>query len=82
MIIDAIGSALLAAMTWLVSLLPTGELLDGLDDFGGIWIGYAQWNTWLPLSELLVCIVGIVGVQLMLYGYLALRAVRGWLPIG
>lgn len=78
MITDAIAGAVLGALSWLVSLLPTSTI--DLDGFGGIWVGYAQWNTWLPLTELLACIVAFVGLQLILYGYLALRAARSWLP--
>jgi hypothetical protein len=78
MITDAIAAAVLGALSWLVGLLPEGTI--DMDGFGGIWIGYAQWNTWLPLTELLACIVAYVGLQVILYGYLALRAARSWLP--
>lgn len=79
MITDALLGVLLTAMGFVVGLLPEADPLD-LDGFSGIWVGYAQWNTWLPLTELLACVVGYLGVQLTLYGYLALRAARGWLP--
>lgn len=78
MIIDAIGGALIGAVTWLVSLLPTGSIM--LDEFSGIWYGYAQLNTWLPLTEVLACIVAYIGLQATIYGYLVIRAVRNWLP--
>jgi hypothetical protein len=78
MIVDAIAGGLLAAMTWLVSLLPTGTL--ELEGFSGIWLGYAQFNGWLPLTELLACAALMISLQLILYGYLAFKAVRSWLP--
>lgn len=79
MITDAILGALLAGMGFVVDLLPEAGTLD-LDGFSGIWVGYGQWNTWLPLTELLACVVAYLGLQLVMYGYLAIRAARGWLP--
>lgn len=79
MITDAIAGALLAAMSWLVSLLPTGAPL-GLTSASGMWLGYAQFNTFLPLTELLAGIGVFLLVNTAILGYLAFRAVRGWLP--
>lgn len=79
MIVDAIAGALLAAMSWLVGLLPTASPI-GLASASGIWLGYAQLNGFLPLTEILAGIGVLLTIHVAIYGYLALRAVRNWLP--
>lgn len=79
MITDAVLSALLAAMSAVVGLLPDADPL-GLSSASGIWTGYAQLNTWLPLTEVLALIGTYLTIHVAIYAYLALRAIRNWLP--
>lgn len=79
MIVDAIGGALLAAVSFVVDLLPDAEPL-GLDSFSGIWTGYAWLNSFLPLTELMACVAMMLSIQLAILGYLAVKQLREWLP--
>lgn len=79
MIFDAIAGALLGAVSFVVDLLPDAEPL-GLDSFSGIWTGYAWLNSFLPLTELMVCVGMMMGIQLAIMGYLAIKQLREWLP--
>lgn len=79
MITDAVLTVLLALMSFVVGFLPDGDPL-GLSSASGLWIGYAQLNTFLPLTELLAMFGAYLGVQVALYAYGVLRAVRNWLP--
>lgn len=79
MIFDAILGFLIEVMTAVVELLPDGDPL-GLAEAEGIWIGYAQLNSWLPLTELMAMVGTYIAVLGLIYGYLLLRAIRNWLP--
>ena len=79
MITDALLGVLLSGMEFIVSLLPTGDPI-GLAGADGIWRGYAQFNTFLPLTEILVAIGIIVTVHAGILAYSAVRTVRDWLP--
>lgn len=79
MIVDAIAGFLLGAVSALVSLLPTGDPI-GLSSASGIWIGYAQLNTFLPLTELVAGLGAWLAVNIGIMAYLAARQVRTWLP--
>lgn len=79
MIIDAILGFLIEVMTAVVDLLPDGDPL-GLSEVEGIWIGYAQLNSFLPLTEVLGMLAAYVAVVGAIYAYLVLRAIRNWLP--
>lgn len=79
MIFDAILGFLIDVMSAVVDLLPDGDPL-GLDSASGLWIGYAQLNTFLPLTELLAMLAAYLTVVGAIYAYLVLRAIRNWLP--
>jgi len=79
MVTDAVLGFLVDAMTAVVELLPDAGAL-GLDSTSGIWYGYTALNTWLPLSEVMSMLAAYLAVMGLIYGYLALRTVRNWLP--
>jgi len=78
-IVDAFLGFLIDAMTAIVELLPDADAL-GLDGASGIWYGYAALNGWLPLTELMAMLAAYLTIMGAIYAYLALRAVRNWLP--
>lgn len=79
MIVDAVVGFFVGVLSWMVGLLPDGDPIEW-EGVSGIWTGYAQLNTWLPLTEVLACVVVMLGIQLSIYGYLAAKQVRSWLP--
>jgi hypothetical protein len=79
MIFDAILGIVLGVLTWLVGLLPEASDL-GLSSAGSWFRGYAELNSYLPLTELMACGVLLLTIEAALFAVRAVSWARAQLP--
>lgn len=80
MIIEGILVFLIGLAGFVFDLLPDADPLV-LESFGGIWYGYGWLNSWLPLSEALICLGFFFSFYVVLYGSAAVVYVWRLLPL-
>ena len=80
MIVDAVFGLLMAAVGWIIGLLPVAPTLD-LSGFGRLVGFIGAFDSFLPVHEAVAMVTLWLGVNAAIFLYRVLKEVWSWIPL-